>query len=87
MKITHPFHPLKNQEFEFINIKQTWGQDRIFFRDSEGKIVSTSTTWTDYYEESPFVKQAQGRAILDFENMKELSHMLKDLKKSLLNNK
>jgi hypothetical protein len=87
VKIIHPFHPLKNQEFEFINLKQTWGQDRVFFRDSKSKIVSIPTNWTDYYEEIPFIKQAKGRAILDFKNMKELSHMLADLKKSLQNSK
>lgn len=83
IRIIHPFHPLNGQEFEFITRKQTWGQDRVFYRNSEDKIVPIPASWTSICQDEPFVKQAAGRAFFTFENLKELSRLLTEIKNYL----
>jgi hypothetical protein len=83
IKITHPYHPLKGQEFEFITRKQTWGQDRIFYRNSKDEIVSVPASWTNIYQDEPFIRQAAGRAFFNFESLTELSGLLTEIKNHL----
>jgi hypothetical protein len=37
-RVIHPHHPWCGHEFELIDHKQTWGEDRVFFHDEESSI-------------------------------------------------
>jgi hypothetical protein len=54
--VTHPFHPLCGQDFEFVAYRQNWGEDRVHLHDEDGQLFSPSAAWTD-----PFVVVAAGR--------------------------
>ena len=46
-RITHPFHPLRGAEYELVTRKLTWGKDRVFYYDPNGKLKSLLTNVTD----------------------------------------
>jgi Family of unknown function (DUF5372) len=53
--VTHPFHPLSGREYEFIEHRQNWGEDRVYLRDEDGELFSLLTGWTDAAPVDPFV--------------------------------
>ena len=59
--MTHPFHPLSGQDFEFVEHRQNWGEDRVYLRDEDGELFSLLTGWTDVAPADPFVVIADGR--------------------------
>ena len=38
--MTHPFHPLCGQDFEFVAYRQNWGEDRVHLHDENGQLFS-----------------------------------------------
>jgi hypothetical protein len=59
--VTHPFHPLAGRDFEFIEHRQNWGEDRVCMRDENGSLFSLPAGWTDAAAADPFVVIADGR--------------------------
>lgn len=62
--MTHPFHPWVGREFVFVAVRQTWGENRVFFFDDDGVQRSLPTGWTDAAEPDAFVALAGGRSAL-----------------------
>ena len=60
--MTHPFHPLCGQDFEFVAYRQNWGEDRVHLRDENGQLFSLSAGCTDVAAAHPFVVVAAGLA-------------------------
>lgn len=61
MRVTHRFHPLFGREFEFVERRQNWGEDRVHVRDADGRLFSLPAGWTDAAAVDPFVVIAAGR--------------------------
>jgi hypothetical protein len=40
VRVTHPFHPLAGQEFEFVKRRKNWQLDRVYFYDGRGALVA-----------------------------------------------
>jgi len=59
--VTHPFHPLCGQDFEFVAYRQNWGEDRVHLHDENGQLFSLPAGWTDATVADPFVVIAAGR--------------------------
>jgi hypothetical protein len=59
--VTHPYHPLSGREYEFVEHRQNWGEDRVYLRDAGGELFSLLTGWTDAAPADPFVVIAAGR--------------------------
>jgi hypothetical protein len=59
--VTHPFHPLCGQDFEFVVYRQNWGEDRVHLHDENGQLFSLPAGWTDVVPLDPFVVIAAGR--------------------------
>ena len=62
--MTHPFHPWAGREFDLIGVRQTWGEDRVFFFEGDGVQRSLPRAWTDAADVDPFVVIAAGRSAL-----------------------
>ena len=62
--MTHPFHPLFRQEFDLIDRRRNWGEDRVYFHDAQGSLKSMHARYTSVREEDPLVSIALGRAYL-----------------------
>jgi len=60
--VTHPFHPWCGREFVFVAVRQTWGEDRVFFLEEDGTLKSLPTGWTDAAAPDVFVAMAAGRS-------------------------
>ncbi len=78
--MTHPFHPLFGQEFEYVTHNNCWGVDRVFFIDFEGQVLSLPIQWTSAAGPDPFVILSAGRCILNFADLAALAKTLQELK-------
>ena len=59
--MTHPFHPLRGQDFEFVEHKLNWGEDRVWLRSDDRGLFSMPAGWTDVAAPDPFTVIAVGR--------------------------
>ena len=78
--MTHPFHPWVGREFVFIAVRQTWGQDRVFFSDGDGVQCSMPRAWTDLGDEDPFVTVAAGRSAFRVEDLLAVVELIAGLR-------
>lgn len=76
MRVTHPFHPLSGQEFEFVKRRRNWRADRVYFFDAAGELASLPAEWTDVVAEDPFVVVAAGRSPFHIAGLLELSELV-----------
>ncbi len=74
--MTHPFHPLAGLEFEFVKRRRNWQQDRVYFYDGEGGLVSLPAEWTDAVAADPFVVVAAGRCPFHLAGLLELAELI-----------
>lgn len=63
-----------------IERKKTWGEDRILYIDENGDMCLIHTSWTDMIEEDPFIAVSNGRSNFRFDDLKELSYLIKSIK-------
>jgi Family of unknown function (DUF5372) len=54
-RITHPFHPWFDQEFKAIECRRSWREDKVFFRDLNGRSTSLPIAWTSLAVPDPFL--------------------------------
>ncbi|MCK4249005.1 MAG: Y4bD/Y4pK family protein [Candidatus Omnitrophica bacterium] len=81
--ITHPFHPLYGQKFEFITYRKSWGEDKVFFYDCNGDVTSIPARWTDVPSLDPFVEMSAGRSLFRGEDLINLCRLIQNLKQDL----
>ncbi|MBC8421315.1 MAG: hypothetical protein H8E04_00430 [Actinobacteria bacterium] len=81
-KITHPFIPQYKDEYEFVERRQTWGQDRVVYFKKNGDLATIPTVWTDVAEPDLFNLQSEGRCNFRYADLVELAKILKYLKKT-----
>jgi hypothetical protein len=74
-RITHPFHPLRGAEYELVTRKLTWGEDRVFYYDPNGKLKSLLTNVTDVVSTDAFHRVSAGRSAFRVEDLLELWHL------------
>jgi hypothetical protein len=74
--VTHPYHPLFQQEFELVSYRQDWGEDRVWFQDKLGHLHSLPTSWTDAGAVDPFVAIAAGRSLFRVADLIELARQI-----------
>ena len=63
-QITHPFHPLDEREFALVTFRQNWSEDRVYFHNDDGRLISVPTAWTSISAADPFVVVSAGRSAL-----------------------
>ena len=75
-RITHPFHPLRGTEYELVTRKLTWGEDRVFYYDSSGKLKSLVTNMTDVVAKYAFDCISAGQSAFRVDDLLELRSLL-----------
>jgi hypothetical protein len=78
--VTHPFHPWVGREYVFVAMRQTWGEDRVFFLDEDGTLKSLPTRWTDAAAPDVFVTMAAGRSPFRAEDLLALAELIDGLR-------
>jgi hypothetical protein len=81
--VTHPFHPLFGQELEFIERRQCWRGDWVYFFDARGRRQCIPAEWTDVVPDDPFVVLAAGRCPFRTEDLLALADLV-DRRQSVL---
>ena len=76
MRVTHRFHPLSGQSFEFVKRLQAWQSDLVYFLDAAGELASVPAAWTDLVAPDPFVVVAAGRAAFRAEDLVQLADLV-----------
>src|ERR1041384_6533861 len=66
-RVTHPFPPWFGREFELIDYRNNWGEDRVCFQDEQGRLDSILASYTDARGEDPYLAIAAGRALFRYE--------------------
>jgi hypothetical protein len=82
VRVTHPFHPLAGQEFEFVKRRRSWQADRVYFYDGDGALVALvalPAQWTDAVAADPFVVVSAGRSPFHVDGLLELSELVAGL--------
>lgn len=74
-RITHPFHPLRGTEYELVTRKLTWGEDRVFYYDSSGKLKSLLTNMTDVVPKDGFECISAGQSAFRVDDLLELRRL------------
>jgi hypothetical protein len=80
VRVTHPFHPLFDQELEFVKRRRNWRADRVYVFDPEGSLLSLPVGWTDVVAEDPFVVVAAGRSPFCTAGLLELADLVARLR-------
>ena len=78
-QITHPFHPLQGRQFSLVTVRNNWGEDRVYYHDSDGRLLSIPAAWTDVCAPDPFVLLSAGRSPFCLEDLLELARLLSAL--------
>ncbi len=60
----------------FVALRQTWGEDRVFFLDEEGMLKSLPTAWTDAAVPDVVVAIAAGRSPFRCEDLLVLAELI-----------
>jgi hypothetical protein len=63
-----------------VEYRHNWGEDRVFFSDAKGQIVSIPANWTSVVGEDPFVVVAAGRAYFRPQELLQLGDLIQALK-------
>jgi hypothetical protein len=69
---------LFGKKIQIVSIKQNWGEDRVFYRQEDGELISIPAGWTSLYEPHPFNVISQGRSVFRFRELLELARLIED---------
>jgi len=76
VRVTHQFHPLSGQSFEFVKRLQAWQSDLVYFLGPAGELASVPAAWTDLAAPDPFTVVAAGRAAFRAGDLAELAELV-----------
>jgi hypothetical protein len=80
--VTHAFHPLAGREFELLEHRNTWHEDRVFYQEC-GRLRSLPAAWTNVVPEDAFVAIAAGRCPFRLEDLRALADLIERLQPRL----
>jgi hypothetical protein len=77
--VTHPFHPWSGRQFELVNLRRAWGEDRVWFFDEDDALRSLPAAWTDAVPPDPAGAGAAGQAAFRAGDLLRLARRLRAL--------
>jgi hypothetical protein len=78
-RIVHPFHPGHGQRFAIVTVRQNWGEELLYYRNEEERLVSIPARWTDRVAFDPVVTISAGRSPFRLQDLLELTRLLEAL--------
>jgi hypothetical protein len=78
-EITHPFHPRRGAKFVLTTRKKNWGEDRVMYFDSKGKLRSILASWTSLAEQDLFAQASGGRSWFRVDDLLSLCAQIAEL--------
>lgn len=80
-RITHPFHPFRDREFDLIEQQGAWVHSTLLFEDPGGYLQQIPAVWTDLAKGDAFGEVAAGRSVLHPDCLWPLAQLLQQLRK------
>jgi hypothetical protein len=77
--VTHPFHPLRGREYDLVDYRHFWSEDRVVYVDETGAARSLPARWTSAVAEDPAVVVSAGRAHFRVDDLLELAKLVRGL--------
>jgi hypothetical protein len=74
--VTHPFHPLFGREYDLIDYRHFWAEDRVVYVDETGVARSLPARWTSAVAEDPAVIVSAGRSHFRGADLVELAKLV-----------
>jgi Family of unknown function (DUF5372) len=62
-----------------ITYRQNWGEDRVYFHDSKGKLTSIPAQWTSIYPEDPWIALSHSNSYFRAPDLLELVQLVRDV--------
>ena len=78
-RITHAFHPHRDQRYEIVSVKVAWGEARVFYYGADGRLTSIPLAWTDLHAERPAVHLGGGRSAFVAADLLALHRLIQGL--------
>ena len=75
--MTHPFHPLSGREYDLIDYRHFWSEDRVVYVDETGEARSLPARWTNALGEDPVVAVSAGRSHFRVADLLELAKLVR----------
>ena len=75
-QIIHPYHPLFQQEFDLVQYRRNWGEDRVYFHTISGDLTSVPAIWTSLSSTDPLTAVAAGRSLFRVDDLLELATLV-----------
>ena len=75
-RIVHAFHPACGKQFAIVTIRQNWGEELLYYRDEEGRLIAVPACWTDRVEPDPVVAISAGRSPFRLQDLLELVRLV-----------
>lgn len=83
VRVTHPFHPLRGQQFPLVTIRHNWGDDRVYYRDQDGQLAGIPASWTDVVAPDPVEVLSAGRSPFRLADLLELVRLVAVLREEV----
>ncbi|MCX9080887.1 MAG: DUF5372 family protein, partial [Candidatus Methanoperedens sp.] len=79
-RIIHPFHPLYGKEFEIIEIRYGWEEERVWFYKQDQKLENLPLAWTNLHPPDPYLDLEECHSPFRVEDLLQLSDIIKEMK-------
>jgi hypothetical protein len=66
---------------ELVAHSREWGEDRVYYRDQDGRMRFLPARWTSMAAPDPFLLTAAGRAYFRLEDLIRLADRVKEWKR------
>jgi hypothetical protein len=70
--VTHPFHPLRGREYEWVDRRVSWGERRLYYYDSKRRLTYIPEVWTSLAAPEPLDVFAAGAVLFRVEDLLRL---------------
>lgn len=79
-RVTHPFHPWFGHEFDAIECRHGWRENRVCFRDRNGHVASLPISWTNLAAPDPFLIVSAGNVRFRPRDLLELVDLIQRMR-------
>lgn len=75
-QVLHPFHPLRGQSLQVVELLHNWSEDRVICRVADGGLASVPLQWTSLCAPDPAISLTGGRSPFRLADLLELRRLL-----------
>ena len=74
--ITHPYHPLRGQQFPLLKIRRIGGAETVILRGTSGGTFAVPLAWTDRAKPNPWQTIGRNPALFSAQSLASLVELL-----------